>query len=262
MRIFENGDSRNLHLPAELCGAWCIAGVIVYGCRTCASSDRLANFANDFDRIFADDFMGGSGSGRTWYSGAKDTIESTRALDIRRLLPNWRQRQRKGFSWPWCGPHIITWFCNDRATGSVEVEWRASEFVLGYAVDGEPVSQYVPLDQTRCHFGSIRQWFLCPFCGRRCALLYLAGRRFGCRICAQLAYESTREAAHSRRLSKAQKIRISFGGSASVVEEFPQKPKSMHWKTYWRLRDESERANWLSLIGAARKLGMAADFSD
>jgi hypothetical protein len=28
-----------------------------------------------------------------------------------------------------------------------------------------------------------------------------------------------------------------LGGSGSLAESFPPKPKGMHWRTYWRLYD-------------------------
>lgn len=66
--------------------------------------------------------------------------------------------------------------------------------------DWRPVKYPVGIVSTRCHFGGLRHWFICPLsddgraCGRRCRLLYLAGsaERFGCRDCQRLTYESRR----------------------------------------------------------------------
>ena len=44
------------------------------------------------------------------------------------------------------------------------------------------------------------------------------------------------EALHHRGVGKAQKIRMRLGGSPNMFEEFPDKPKGMHWRTYDRLR--------------------------
>jgi hypothetical protein len=49
-------------------------------------------------------------------------------------------------------------------------------------------------------------------------------------------YESQREDCGTRLVTKAQKIRRRLGGSASLMEPFPDKPKGMHWQTYERLR--------------------------
>jgi hypothetical protein len=59
----------------------------------------------------------------------------------------------------------------------------------------------VGLTTTPCHFGGVRYWFNCPFCGRRAGKLFLgAGHiRFGCRHCYDLSYESRNES-HSGKL--------------------------------------------------------------
>ena len=67
-------------------------------------------------------------------------------------------------------------------------------------------------------------------------MLYLAGELFACRRCYGLAYASQQEALHHRGVGKAQKIRMRLGGSPNMFEEFPDKPKGMHRRTYDRLR--------------------------
>ena len=44
---------------------------------------------------------------------------------------------------------------------------------------------------------------------------------------------------HERALAKAQAIRMKLGGSGSMAELFPLKPKGMHNRTYQRLRLEA-----------------------
>jgi hypothetical protein len=94
------------------------------------------------------------------------------------------------------------------------------------------------LTWTPCRYGGQRPWFIYPgvvngrVCGRRVAILYGAGRYFLCRHCYDLTYESQREDLPTRLISKAQKIRQRLGGTASLVDPFPQKPKGMHWRTY------------------------------
>ena len=101
----------------------------------------------------------------------------------------------------------------------------------------------VRLVRTPCHYGGHRTWFLCPArgCGRRVAILY-AGNIFACRHCYGLAYHSQRVQGYQRALSHAQAIRVKLGGSGSLADPFPSKPKGMHRSTYQRLRLEAEGA--------------------
>jgi len=39
------------------------------------------------------------------------------------------------------------------------------------------------------------------------------------------------------------RIHRRLGGSANLIEPFPEKPKGMHHKTYWRLLLEYEKAS-------------------
>jgi hypothetical protein len=96
-----------------------------------------------------------------------------------------------------------------------------------------------------------RPWFNCPGagCGRRVAVLYGPGRYFLCRHCYDLAYESQRENGMYRTLRRAQAIRERLGGSASMMEPFPQRPKGMHHDTYWRLREEHGEAEMEQFAG-------------
>jgi hypothetical protein len=54
---------------------------------------------------------------------------------------------------------------------------------------------------------------------------------------------------------KAQKIRRQLGGSLSMVDDFPPKPRGMHWKRYERLRQQHDSA-------ARRGLGMMSPSSE
>jgi SWIM zinc finger len=57
-----------------------------------------------------------------------------------------------------------------------------------------------------------------------------------------------------RALHKAQAIRERLGGSANMMEPFPEKPKGLHWRTYERLWWEHHEAEMEQLIGARRWL--------
>jgi hypothetical protein len=101
------------------------------------------------------------------------------------------------------------------------------------------VNERVPFAFTGQHLGGRRRWFMCLSCGRRCGVLY-GGTHFRCRKCWNLAYASQHESPSSRAISKAQKLRRRLGGSESLDDPFPERPKGMHRRTYQRLRAEGE----------------------
>jgi len=170
----------------------------------------------------------------------KDSTSSYRQLDIRVL-------QRKGFLRP-RGWVSLYWSVNGEVVGSIRILAEFDRLVLSYRhrryeEDWKSEEYSVFLDHTRCNYGGERVWFLCPTrgCSRRVAVLY-GGSIFACRHCYQLAYESQRETPHSRALSRLQNIRMKLGGSGSLADDFPGKPKGMHWRTYNRLCLEAEDA--------------------
>jgi hypothetical protein len=118
-------------------------------------------------------------------------------------------------------------------------------------VNGEDVKETVPLDWAPCNLGGERPWFICPRagCGRRVAVLYGPGRYFLCRYCYDLAYQSQWDNKMYRALHRAQDIRRQLGGSANMMEPFPEKPKGMHSRTYERLWWEHYEAEMEHLAG-------------
>jgi hypothetical protein len=170
----------------------------------------------------------------------KNTTSYHRRLDIRLL-------RRKGFLQPQ-GWVSLNWLVNGEVVGSIEICSEFDRLILNYKhrrYGEEWKSEKYPvfLDRTHCNFGGERVWFRCPArgCSRRVAVLYL-GSIFACRHCLDLAYDSQREAPHNRALSRVQAIREKLGGSGSTADDFPDKPKGMHWRTYDRLCMEAEEA--------------------
>ena len=121
---------------------------------------------------------------------------------------------------------------------AVTLKYRSRSYGEGWS----DIEQRVAIEWTSCRFGGERPWFMCSvaanrvYCGRRVSKLYGAGRLFACRHCYRLAYASQQESAHQRGLGKSQKIRIRLGGNANMLEQFPDKPKGMHSRTYERWR--------------------------
>jgi hypothetical protein len=95
--------------------------------------------------------------------------------------------------------------------------------------------QMVPFITTATAFGGRRRWFACPQCVRPCRVLFGNGR-FLCRGCWGIGYRSQRESRWSRTMSRMHKLRALLGGSASLLEAFPLRPRYMRHRTYQTLR--------------------------
>ena len=197
--------------------------------------------------------MGGPGSG-SWYRwDSKPTTESQKRIDIR-----WFNKM--GYLRP-NAIGSLTWSIQNRKIGAIDFRVEEDRLMLfyRYRLSGEEwseVEQAISLDLTPCNYGGNRKWFLCPGCGRRVAILYGAGKYFHCRYCYGLTYSSQQESEPDRLMRKVRKIRRQLGGSDISLDAFPLKPKSMHWKTYWRMRDKAEQAANDSLQIMAQRHGV------
>jgi hypothetical protein len=172
--------------------------------------------------------------------GGRTTCESCKSVDVRRWHREGRLQAGRCFS--------CSWTCAGEPSGTINVRAECDAVFLIYRAQSwgssewKSIEQRVPITWTACHLGGQRPWFVCSvysggrYCGRRVAVLYGAGELFACRRCYGLAYASQQESALHRRLRRAQKIRLGLGGSADIFDDFPDKPKGMHWRTYERLR--------------------------
>jgi hypothetical protein len=192
--------------------------------------------------------MGGLGSGDWYRFNKKTTTGECHSIDVRYLH---REGLLKAGGW-----FSLRWSRGEHETasigGSVEghLRLRPERVILRYrhrsgpGGEWEDVQEPVPLTWTACNIGGERPWFICPGagCGRRVAVLYGPGKYFLCRHCYDLRYESQREDKTQRALRRAQKIRKHLGGSANMMEPFPEKPKGMHLETYMQLFWEHHEA--------------------
>ncbi len=201
--------------------------------------------------------MGGTGSGRRWSWDKKDTVESCRHIDVRRL-----QRDgvlKPGYRWNWAW-----WDYEGNKTSDVSIYSYEDKIRLVYTIDpntdsAEKIDYCIPISYTDCNYGGSRPWFICPAegCGRRVAFLYFKDKHFLCRHCHELSYISRQENDYMRLLSKAQKIRVKLGGSGNTSDLFPPKPKHMHRKTYEVLQEKSLNAQYASWDAASKRLGVS-----
>ena len=193
--------------------------------------------------------MGGYGSGRRYDS--KQTTEDHLKIDIRWMKKQGLLIKRKAGS--------IIWNRNGQQTGCIGYCTENDRLVLNFKIEfrnGEQksIQDEVLFTWTSCNYGGKRQWFLCPKCNRRVAILY-GGIHFHCRHCHSLTYVSQRESMSDRLRRRSRKIRTRMGGGDNLMEPFPFKPKNMHWHTYWRLRMEAEQASTRSLLIGMQQLG-------
>lgn len=200
--------------------------------------------------------MGGYGSGRWGWESTRETTADARALDVARLRAEGILRDGVQRSGSWVHLDADTGEERSRVGFEVDTTGTLPTLRLRYTLtrSGEAMDYPVPLLTTRPNYGGRRWWLSCPRCGRRCGVLYLppGGRHFGCRTCGRLAYASQRENRPDRQLRRANKVRRGLGGKSGMLHPFPRKPNGMHWNTYWRLREEAERAE---LAGMAAIVG-------
>jgi len=103
-------------------------------------------------------------------------------------------------------------------------------------------NQILQTEQVSWRFGGQRFYFVCQ-CGRRVEKLHaFRDRPWRCRHCHQLTYATRQAIPRHRHIFKAQKIRERLGGSLSLGDAFPPKPREMHWKRYNRLRMRHDAA--------------------
>ncbi len=176
-------------------------------------------------------------------SDTKRTVESCDALDIRLVF---RQRPRIGalVSLSWEGPlgrrsSADMWF---GATGA-SLFWGDAE--------GRAVAQNLKIERTPQHLGGVRPWWVCPDCGRRCAIVYGFADRFTCRQCGNLTYTTSQSSEWVRKIRKARKIQARLEILKIGDRRVPIRPKGMHEQTFRRLVDRWVAAELAS--GAAFK---------
>lgn len=181
--------------------------------------------------------MGGRGSGN-WYRWDKqDTTEDCKTIDIRLM-------KRNGWLLPGCGGNL-KWTCNGEPSGDINYHCYESRLLLNYrfrsvGIEWEPVKQTIFIESTPCNYGNSRQWFLCPRCGYRCALLYGADRLFLCRKCYELPYASQMQSDLDRLVDQKHKL------GKRIFDDYEYgdgwwKKKGMRWKTFDRLYKRYER---------------------
>ena len=197
--------------------------------------------------------MGGIGSGRRPSHAGKDTTEDSMPLDIRRLRRAGVLTPGRFVGWQWTQ--------NDRVYASIRIIAGTGSLALAYSYTprgqtAESVRQTVRIETTPCNLGGHRQWFTCPSCTRRVAVIYGAGRLFTCRTCKGLAHASQGESDDDRAARRADRIRKRLGWKPGILNDPGVKPKGMHLRTFRRLVAEYDTRVAAALAGMGRRLGL------
>ena len=184
--------------------------------------------------------MGGSGSTRWRNHGTLPALDAGPYLAVpflRRLnlfneilLPQSRRVKwsRSGYEIGSC----VVAVTKERDAMTVTYSNRAGDYAPWV-----PVYHSVDLVRTPCWYGGSRLWFACPQCGRRCAVLALAGVDLGCRVCLRLAYSSQRAPLWKRRHYRLDRL-------GKVAPDWTR-PRGMWHRTWAR-----HCAEWNALVQA------------
>lgn len=194
--------------------------------------------------------MGGLGSGRRSTYGRKPETGGAMPLDLRLIVRRGLLVAGSQFSWQWrvSGQHS--------ASISIAVERGAVLLSYRRRTTCDLVEQRVYLQTSPCHLGGSRDWFECPRCGKRVAVLYAPRQYFACRRCGGLGYATQRKGVGDRASSKANKIRRKLGWPAGILNTPGDRPKGMHWATYRRLTAEHDALLQVCFEDIGRKLGI------
>lgn len=113
----------------------------------------------------------------------------------------------------------------------------------------------VPLVATPCNYGGRRYWFVCPlskngvYCKRRVGVIYSIDKWFGCRYCADIAYQAQFEGGNFR-VGSVTEPDVEKAYTEIKRKYYNNKPTRRH-KHYLRLREKMDK----SWARAAMKFG-------
>ena len=166
-----------------------------------------------------------------WAGDGRRTVEQTRVIDIGtiRRAGFVGRHERNWQKWRWKANEVGIW----------PKSWRGGLIYLP--------NQTLCTEQVPWRFGGQRFYFLCE-CGRRVEKLHAFGDQlWRCRHCYDLTYATRQTVPRHRHILRAQKIRDQLGGSLSMLDAFPPRPKGMHRTRYERLRRRHDAATQQAL---------------
>lgn len=141
--------------------------------------------------------------------------------------------------------YVLSW-----SSGStINVAAESSGFRLSFAIDGQPVTQYLRTEQLPCNYGGHRALIVCPRCNRRARYLYLRWRQFMCRPCTRVRYWTQTASPDARMVYGIRRLQKRLAPEIDpddyVIDYIPKRPPGMRRRTYQRLKQRA-----LALIDA------------
>lgn len=184
---------------------------------------------------------------------AKTLTTDLRHIDVRQLarqkllVPGYR------YNWEWRHPDTA----ERHAVIHVAVgdDYITVHYQISTPTQRCQVDQLVRLATTPCHYGRYRYWFVCPYCSKRAARLYI-GFQLACRHCHRLDYKVQRESPYERACRQLDKVRERLGWQAGLFHGHGGKTKGMHRQTYWTLLAEHVRLERIILEHLAKGCGL------
>lgn len=135
---------------------------------------------------------------------------------------------------------------------SQETSYAKLIYTITHNNTGEKVnmSYKVPLVTTPCNYGGRRYWFKCilikngKYCGKRVGVIYNVGNYFGCRYCAEIAYQAQFEGGRFR-------VTVTEPDVEKALEEAKTKyyngKPTRKYRRYLRLSDKMD-ASWMRML--------------
>lgn len=145
------------------------------------------------------------------------------------------------------------WVNTEEDGGHVELVYVVTTHLSGEKTD---MRYKVPLTTTPCNYGGRRYWFVCPltrngvYCGRRVGVIYGVDKWFGCRYCADVAYQAQFEGGKFRTGSITEPY-VEKAYNETKRKYYNGKP-TRKYKRYLRLREKMNNT-W---VKAASKFGI------
>ena len=166
---------------------------------------------------------------------AKVIVERYRRISIR----EWRRKGvlREGTR-DWC-------WVDGQMNRNISVEAQLIQVILRSQVRDSrgkllAIEDPIQLDVSDAGRGRERLWFWCPGCGRRASILYFA-KYFRCPTCHRIRDSSRTVTPSEPPMERIRRNRVKLGGSSSLVDPFPPRPRYMRLGKYLRLMEEDKK---------------------